>query len=542
MSNTFCSITKKSAAGFLSLALIFVLSIPSWAATRVTIPSGAVIPLRMDTYLSSETSRIGDRFTATASSDVTVNGILALPAGTKIEGHITGATPATRSRAGTIAVAFDRVRFVDGSSTFVDGSLTTLSEEGRRQIEASNEDVIGGGSRTRRAVVFIGGGAGVGALIGAIAGGGKGAAVGAGLGAVLGTIGVLLNQGEKAEVQTGTEFGIMLESPLTVETDAAGVADDRDYSGPQQTVFNSFQSVQLAQIALRDRGYYNGPINGEMTVATREALRSYQRDHNLPISGDLNPMTARDLGIASEQGFEASAIEIADARAERVGRDAIRIFVDVHTAGSGWQVFVNRFVNNNTLHVYVRGVPRREAIGSAIDHHPFSDTFYNLGNVSRVVFHGPQRDLIVDLRGGVIGGGNGPGLGTGNSRQILFLANRLLQDYQRELNVRGNRGQVIFDTRRNFRQNEVELLFELNSLQASAELYNQMVSGISDPDALRGAADSLVRQMRLTSRIMRRADAALSSIVSNDWSQLRDEVRIITVTDANIDTDTDVFR
>jgi len=117
-----------------------------------------------------------------------------------------------------------------------------------------------------------------------------------------------------------------------------------------------------------------------------------------------------------------------------------------------------------------------------------------------------------------------------------------LQDYQRELNVRGNRGQVIFDTHRNFRQNEVEMLFQLNSLQASAELYNQMVSGVSDPDALRGAADSLVRQMRLTSRIMRRADAAFSSIVSNDWSQLRDEVRIISVTDANVDTDTDVFR
>jgi len=196
MSNTFCTITRRSAAGLLSLALIFAFSNQLWAATRVTVPTGTVIPLRMDTYLSSETSRVGDRFTATASSDVTVNGMLALPAGTKIEGHVTGASPATRSRAGTIAVAFDRVRFVDGSSTFVDGSLTTLSEEGRRQIEASNEDVIGGGSRTRRAVVFIGGGAGVGALIGAIAGGGKGAAVGAGLGAVLGTIGVLLNQGE----------------------------------------------------------------------------------------------------------------------------------------------------------------------------------------------------------------------------------------------------------------------------------------------------------------------------------------------------------
>jgi peptidoglycan hydrolase-like protein with peptidoglycan-binding domain len=528
---------------FLSLALVFALSIPASARWTVTIPVGTVIPLRMDTYLNSETSRVGDRFVATVSRDIAANGVLALPAGTKVEGHVTGATPATRSRAGTIAVAFDRIRFVGGSSTIVDGTLTTLSEEGRRQIEANNEDVIGGGSRTRRAVVFIGGGAGVGALIGALAGGGKGAAVGAGVGAVLGTLGVLLNQGEKAEVQTGTEFGMMVESPVTVDTDSPGIADDRDSNGPQQAVFNSFQSVQFAQIALRDRGYYNGQINGQMTVATREALRRYQRDHNLPVSGDLNPMTARDLGIANEQGFEAAQIEVADARAERVGGDGIRIFVDVHTNGGGWQVFVNRFVNNNTLHIYVRGVPPRQPTGAAIDHHPFTDTFYNLGNVTRVIFHGPQRDYTVDLSGAVVGGGNGAGLGAGNPRQISFLANRLLQDYQRELNVRGTRGQVSFDARRNFKQNEVELLFELYSLQASAELYNQLVSGVSDPDALRGAADSLVRQMRMTSRIMRRADArAFSSIVANDWSQLRNEVRGITLTDANVDTDTDVIR
>src|SRR5712692_4087001 len=147
MRNSLRNVVNKSAAAFLSLALVFALSIPASARWTVTIPVGTVIPLRMDTYLSSETSRVGDRFMATVSRDVAVNGILALPAGTKVEGRVTGAAPATRSRAGTIAVAFDRIRFVDGSSTMVDGTLTTLSEEGRRQIEANNEDVIGGGRR-----------------------------------------------------------------------------------------------------------------------------------------------------------------------------------------------------------------------------------------------------------------------------------------------------------------------------------------------------------------------------------------------------------
>jgi len=116
-----------------------------------------------------------------------------------------------------------------------------------------------------------------------------------------------------------------------------------------------------------------------------------------------------------------------------------------------------------------------------------------------------------------------------------------LQDYQRDVNVRGNRGQIIFDTRRNFRQNEVELLFQLNSLQSAAELYNQIVTRVNDPDTLKGAADSLLRQMRLTSRIMRRG-ITLSSIVTNDWAQLRDEIGRIGLTDTNLDSDTDIIR
>jgi peptidoglycan hydrolase-like protein with peptidoglycan-binding domain len=540
MCSSFRKQIERSASLFLALALVIGFGIPARAQRLVTVPVGTLLPLRMDTYLNSDTSRVGDRFVATVSRDVTIDGGLAVASGSKVEGHVTGATPATRTRAGSIAVAFDRIRFASGASVMVDGTLTTLSDEGRRQLEASNEDVIGGGSRTRRTVVFIGGGAGAGALIGALAGGGKGAAVGAGVGAVLGTIGVLLTRGERAEVQPGTEFAMMVESPFTVTTDRLGAFDDTTaVGGSQRSDFTSFEAIQFAQIALRDRGYYTGPINGQVSVATRDAVRRYQRDHNLPVTGQLDLRTARDLGVASESGFETAAIDIASVRAERIDRDGIRVNADIHTQGSGWQVFVNRFVSGNTLHVYVRGVPPRLPSGTATDHRQFSDTYYNMPNVTRVVFHGPQRDFPIDLLG--VGGGTGTGTGAGNSRQIMFLANRLLQDYQRDVNVRGNRGQVIFDSRRNFRQNEVELLFQLNSLQASAELYNQIVSRVNDPDALKASADSLLRQMRLTSRIMRRG-IPLSTIVANDWAQLREEIARIGLTDTNLDSDTDIIR
>lgn len=553
--------SRRLATLFLSLALSIILAVPASAGQMTTVPVGTIVPLKMDTYLNSETSRAGDRFTATVSRDVMIDGRVAIPANSKLEGHVTGTTPAERgSRTGTIAVAFDRLSIGNGPSIPVDGTLTTLSEEGRRTLDtdiSDNEDTVSGGSRTRRAVVFIGGGAGAGAVIGAIAGGGKGAAVGAGVGAVLGTLGVLLTKGDKAEVAPGTEFAMRVERSFAVTSGGVGVAGDRDVrdyrddeqiNNSGQDTFTSSESVRFAQITLRDRGYYTGQINGQMTPATRDAIRQFQREAGIAQTGDLDRRTARELGIASESGLEAAPIEIMDARAERVGRDSIRINLDVRTQGGGWQVFVNRFVRGETLHVYVRGVPPRRSTGTATDNHPFTETYDNMPNVRRVIFHGPQRDLTVDLLGGASGGvgtgtGTGAGTGVGNARQIAFLANRLLQDYQRDLNVRGARGQVTFDTRRNFRENEVEMLFQFDALRSSAELYNQMTNSVTDPDALKGAADSLLRQVRLANRAMRRGQSnTISSVVMGDWDQLRAELARITITDNNLDADVDRIR
>jgi len=128
--------------------------------------------------------------------------------------------------------------------------------------------------------------------------------------------------------------------------------------------------------------------------------------------------------------------------------------------------------------------------------------------------------------------------GIGNPRQISLLANRLLQDFQRDLSMRNNRGQVIFDTRRDFRPNEVEVLFQITSLQAAAELYNQLTASVTDPDAVKGAASGLMRQAHLLERIMRRdLHLTMSSIVSSDWQQLQMELARISVTDANQDSD-----
>ena len=46
--------------------------------------------------------------------------------------------------------------------------------------------------------------------------------------------------------------------------------------------------MRQVQSALRDKGYYYGPIDGVMGPETEAAIRAYQRDNNLPETGQLN--------------------------------------------------------------------------------------------------------------------------------------------------------------------------------------------------------------------------------------------------------------
>jgi peptidoglycan hydrolase-like protein with peptidoglycan-binding domain len=496
----------------------------------VTVPAGTVVPLRMETLLSSESSRVGDNFQATVFRDVEIDGRVAIPAGSKVEGRVTSVSRADRkSKAGTIAVAFDRLFIGQSRPIPLDATLTTLDEEARTKLESDEEGRVEGSSQKRRAVIFIGGGAGVGAVIGAITGGGKGAAVGAGIGAVLGAVGTLLSKGEDAEVKPGAEFGMMVERAFAVR------AEESPQSSEQS--LTSIDTVREAQMILRDRGFYEGPVDGRSSMATREALRRFQREQNLAVTGDLNLITARELGIVTRTGARAVLLSIGAPRAEAAGRDSIRIQVEAYTQGRGWQVFADHFTAAETLHVYVRGVRPDRAGPGTRDRHLIDETFNDLSAVARVVFHGAERDVVVDLADRP-GGGS-----TGDARRIALIANRLVANYQRDLNIRGVRNQLLFDSRRDFAQGEIDLLSQFFTLASAADLYSQLVGRVRDQDALKDAADALLRQARFVNRLVRRhSELRLSSAVRNEWDGLRSELSRITITSNDLDTDIDRIR
>ena len=247
-------VSKNLTSLFVLVALVASMAVPAVAQTkrrprlrrstrtvvRKTTPApqiiyynvsvGQVIRVRMNQTITSETARVGDQFTTTTLVPVYASGIEVIPAGSEIIGRVVTVTRASRqSKAGTIGVHFVSLRLPTGIARALNGDLTDVTSN---SVTADNEGEVSGRSAMKRNVVFIGGGAATGALIGAIAGGGKGAGIGAIVGGGLGTAGAVFSKGHEAVVQSGTEFGVVLNQTLSLP--AAIVRERVSFSSRKQ--------------------------------------------------------------------------------------------------------------------------------------------------------------------------------------------------------------------------------------------------------------------------------------------------------------------
>jgi type IV secretion system protein VirB10 len=263
-------------------------------AQRVGIPAGTLVDLRMDTGLNSGRARVNDAFQATVTRAVWIDGRIAVPRDSKVDGRVTMVQPATHgSRSGVIAVSFTQIT-IDGKRYAINGALTSLRDSERRQI-LEQEGYVQGGSSAGRNTVFIGGGAGAGAVIGAMAGGGKGAGAGAAIGGGLGILGAFLANGVEAQVPAGSEMAMELLRGITVTTLNTGPG--RQQRNDDRALYATSNLVRGAQMELQHLRYYQGPVNGVLDNGTRRAIAHFQIDNNQHGTGDLDQETAFELGL-----------------------------------------------------------------------------------------------------------------------------------------------------------------------------------------------------------------------------------------------------
>ncbi len=180
-----------------------------------TVARGERLRVRMNSTINSKTARIGDTFTANVTESVySDNGVVVIPEGSKVFARVNSVVAARKGgKPGTIDAAFYQVRLPNGLTRRINGSLTDLDSD---DAKSDNEGTASGDRMKHRKIIFIGGGGVGGAVLGGAIGGGKGALIGGLIGAGAGLLGERMTKGEDAEVRSGTEFGIILNQPISL--------------------------------------------------------------------------------------------------------------------------------------------------------------------------------------------------------------------------------------------------------------------------------------------------------------------------------------
>jgi len=181
---------------------------------RQTLSSGTVIPVTLNTELSSDGSSRGDGFTAAVdNSKQAYDGIMR---GATVSGVVRKATAQTGNDPGMLEVAFTSLRLSDGRSYPISGSLTSMDPK-RLNIDDSGILRAKNTSKNNR-LTYAGIGAGAGAIVGLL-GGGKlkiedillGGLAGYGVGSILKSP----EQVHNVDLQAGTPMGVLLSDQLS---------------------------------------------------------------------------------------------------------------------------------------------------------------------------------------------------------------------------------------------------------------------------------------------------------------------------------------
>lgn len=167
----------------------------------VEVPADAVIGIRLDTTVSTESAKVEDPVQARVTRPVVVDGVAVIPTGARLRGYVTLVEAGGRFR--------ERAR--------IEIRFTSLSVDNETYVPISTEALYREGEPpTSEATAKIGASAVVGSILGGVFGGRKGAAIGAATGAAGGTAVVATGGRNEATLLSGTTFTVRLSEPVTV--------------------------------------------------------------------------------------------------------------------------------------------------------------------------------------------------------------------------------------------------------------------------------------------------------------------------------------
>ncbi|MBX9669444.1 MAG: hypothetical protein K2X93_17615 [Candidatus Obscuribacterales bacterium] len=196
-----------------------------YSQRQIIAPAGLVLPVSLQTAISTQVAKPGDYIQASLSQNVSLGGRGYIPAGTQVVGTVSDSTAGRRlSRSGELSLQFNSLRLPNGQQLPITAHLVGDLGKYKNKGTGTNDVYRGEGWGTKLGQTALrgGGGAGLGAglgtALGAIAGGGHGAGMGAWSGAAigggLGVADMFLRKGKDVIIPTGTEMQVQLDQDV----------------------------------------------------------------------------------------------------------------------------------------------------------------------------------------------------------------------------------------------------------------------------------------------------------------------------------------
>ncbi len=192
--------------------------VPETPALRL--PAGTSVRLKLETPISTSTSKPGDAFYGRVTQSVLHEGKTVIPVGSSVEGNVVRVSEPRRIKGlPTIELRPNLIVMPDGNRYQIHAVVVDTDPSTKTQV--NEEGAIKGQGMNKRDKVEIGAGTGAGLTVGAMAGGGKGALVGAAIGAGA-TVTRWLTKRKSAELPAGSEIVMELDRPVDLAAETAG--------------------------------------------------------------------------------------------------------------------------------------------------------------------------------------------------------------------------------------------------------------------------------------------------------------------------------
>ena len=167
----------------------------------ITLPAGTTLRLALEAPLSSETAVTGDALSAETTSPVRIDGVEAVPTGSRLTGRVTHAASAAQAAGrGEMTLELDSLELPGGGGTSIRVRPLGLRAPASRKKDST---LVTGLSE-------------VGAAVGGLIGGRKGAAAGTVVGGTAGTVMVTTSQGREVALAARAALVVELLEPVTV--------------------------------------------------------------------------------------------------------------------------------------------------------------------------------------------------------------------------------------------------------------------------------------------------------------------------------------